>query len=461
MTTIIGKLPSPLLAKIFNESNNPSVCLVSKACKSIYEKGIMQEGKTEGHNLPKEISNETDVFRCGEKLTKDEPTLTCDTSKNTKSILGRLEKRLNANRMMQFYRLVFKNLFKNTKSISIEDARKKFENECSKNFNYIILDKKKIQDVPKELFIFSFVKMITLNKNKLNCIPPDIKKLPSLETFTAIDNNITHIPREIGECNSLTVLAFTKNNLHNLPLELSKLKKLKTLLLEENKIHSIPPEIGNLDSLLSLSLQDNKLEVVPSAIGNLRKIQSLNLSKNQLKTLPPEISKLKGNIVINNNPIEYLPSQLSELATGPYDNTIFNLDGDSKLMQGNSNNLPVRLLNLIKKSSYEKVFLEMKNLKMKEQNFQNAIDPLSAFYDIITTKVGSLHEQQIAEVAIDCIELVPKDILDALIEKLALTNDISKLEAKELLTFHPCDFQVQQAVKILLKHHTSERKFCL
>ena len=137
-------------------------------------------------------------------------------------------------------------------------------NEALKNPEKVYkldLHKKKLKEIPKEVFTFTNLQELNISKNKLTKIPKDIKLLTKLEVFNVSSNDIDSVPAEIG-----------------------KLINIKSLILNQNIITKLPPEIGNLVKMTFLDLWGNEIQYFPSEITKLQ---------NTLKVLDLRVISIK------------------------------------------------------------------------------------------------------------------------------------------------------------------------
>ena len=109
------------------------------------------------------------------------------------------------------------------------------------------LHKKKLKEIPKEVFTFKNLQELNLSKNKINKIPKDIEFLTKLEVFDISSNNIDSVPAAIG-----------------------KLINIKKLILNQNEIAKLPPEIGNLLKMTFLDMWGNEIQELPKEIIKLK-----------------------------------------------------------------------------------------------------------------------------------------------------------------------------------------------
>ena len=137
----------------------------------------------------------------------------------------------------------------------------------------LTLSKKKLKEIPAQVFTFKNLQILNLSKNSLKEIPAIINQLQNLQDLNLSGNEITAIPASIGTMKNLIHINFNRN-----------------------LIEAIPPEIGTLQNLEVLEMWDNELDSVPDEIKNLNKLKILELrgilfskdDQNYLKKLVPD-----------------------------------------------------------------------------------------------------------------------------------------------------------------------------
>jgi Leucine-rich repeat (LRR) protein len=123
---------------------------------------------------------------------------------------------------------------------------------------------------------------LDLSKKKLKEIPPEVFRLTNLNELILDKNKIDSIPDEIGSLIFLQKLSMAHNNIEKIPVVLCSLKSLEELNLADNFLFKIPEEIGGLTSLKKLILWDNPIEYYPDTLEDLSNLLVLDLLNNQM-----------------------------------------------------------------------------------------------------------------------------------------------------------------------------------
>ena len=113
---------------------------------------------------------------------------------------------------------------------------------------------------------------LDLSKRKLKEVPPEVFQLTELRELNLGRNQLTEIPENIYKLSNLQRLYLNNNRLTALPQRIGTLKNLQLLDLDRNRIEALPPEIGMLINLEVLSMWDNELSDLPDDIKSLRSI---------------------------------------------------------------------------------------------------------------------------------------------------------------------------------------------
>jgi Leucine-rich repeat (LRR) protein len=120
------------------------------------------------------------------------------------------------------------------------------------------------------------VKLI-LRKKKLTSVPKEIFSFPNLQYLDMSKNRLKELPAEIGNMPKLQKLVLSRNNIEYLPGEIGNLKNLRDLNISQNDLVALPPQIGNLENLLYLDLWNNNLSKFPEELSKLKKLRMLDL----------------------------------------------------------------------------------------------------------------------------------------------------------------------------------------
>ncbi len=110
---------------------------------------------------------------------------------------------------------------------------------------------------------------------------------------------LTSIPKEIFTLQDLEYLDLSKNKLDSIPNDIVKLKKLKVLILSRNQIKKISKEIYKLTELKILNISSNDITKLPKGIRTLSKLEELNIWNTSVDNLPNDIEKIKTLKVVD------------------------------------------------------------------------------------------------------------------------------------------------------------------
>ncbi|PKP36096.1 MAG: hypothetical protein CVT98_09180 [Bacteroidetes bacterium HGW-Bacteroidetes-15] len=122
--------------------------------------------------------------------------------------------------------------------------------------------------------------------------PKDVYKL-NLKRKKIID-----LPKEIYQLSNLQILILRNNKITDIPISINKLVNLQYLDLSRNKIKEVPAEMFDLINLKSLSLSQNEIEFLPKEISKLENLEYLDLWGNQICEFPEIISVLSGTLKV-------------------------------------------------------------------------------------------------------------------------------------------------------------------
>ena len=117
------------------------------------------------------------------------------------------------------------------------------------------LSRKKLKEVPEEVFLFKNLYELNLSRNQLTALPEQIGSLVNLKILKASNNRMKTLPSSIGRLQNLKILELNRNLLVTLPNEAGALVSLERLELWDNEIDSLPGTIKNLKNLQVLELR--------------------------------------------------------------------------------------------------------------------------------------------------------------------------------------------------------------
>lgn len=104
---------------------------------------------------------------------------------------------------------------------------------------------------------------------------------------------LTELPKEIFDFPNLEELDISKNRFSELPEEIGRLTTLKRLIAIKNKMKRVSPAIGELKNLKQLILNQNDLSTLPKEIGNCEELEYVDLWSNEISSLPKSMQKLQ------------------------------------------------------------------------------------------------------------------------------------------------------------------------
>lgn len=105
---------------------------------------------------------------------------------------------------------------------------------------------------------------------------------------------LKQIPPEVFKFTNLQYLDLSKNKIQELPDSIGLLTNLQHLILSKNELQELNPKIGNLKNLHTLEANNNELTALPLDIGKLEKLRYLDLWSNEIGRFPEEMKKLKS-----------------------------------------------------------------------------------------------------------------------------------------------------------------------
>ena len=117
------------------------------------------------------------------------------------------------------------------------------------------LSKKKLREVPKEIFELKNLQILNLSHNKIKELPAEINQLTNLEKLILSNNDLKKLPATIGDLGNLTFLGLNRNLIEALPAEMGKLKNLEVLEMWDNELSVVPDELRGMYSLRQWELR--------------------------------------------------------------------------------------------------------------------------------------------------------------------------------------------------------------
>ncbi len=136
--------------------------------------------------------------------------------------------------------------------------------------------KKKLKEIPKEIYTFKNLQVLNLSKNKLTEIPKGISVLTKLEVLDVSANDIDTLYSEIGQLVNIKKLILNQNIIAHLPPTISNLTKMTFLDMWGNQIQEFPKEIAKLQNTLKvvdlrvISIHDDKQDDIIKLLPNTK-----------------------------------------------------------------------------------------------------------------------------------------------------------------------------------------------
>ena len=133
------------------------------------------------------------------------------------------------------------------------------------------IKKRKLTELPEEIFKFKNLQVLDVSKNKLKTFPTKIGEFSYLQELNISTNKIEIITSELGKLVHLKKLIASSNRIVSIPKEIKYLKKLKFLDLWGNDIGALPYEIRELEN----TLEEIDMRVILMSNAEHKKIKSL------------------------------------------------------------------------------------------------------------------------------------------------------------------------------------------
>lgn len=149
-----------------------------------------------------------------------------------------------------------------------------------------------LQEFPKKILKFNFLKILSLRNNKLKKIPKNIDKLKYLKVLRLGNNELQALPDSIYNLKNLEKLWLDRNKINCLPENIGNLKELKKLVLTKNFLKRLPNSICKLQKLESLLLFDNSLNELPECFSELKSLEYIHLDRNNFTEYPKVLKEM-------------------------------------------------------------------------------------------------------------------------------------------------------------------------
>lgn len=133
------------------------------------------------------------------------------------------------------------------------------------------LKKKKLRELPAEIYQFKNLQVLNVKGNKLKVFPKEITTFKYLQELNISANRIQVVTKELGELIHLKKFIANSNKIVSIPPEIKHLKKLQFLDLWGNDIGSLPYEISELKN----SLKEIDMRVILMSKAEHKKIKEL------------------------------------------------------------------------------------------------------------------------------------------------------------------------------------------
>tara|TARA_B100000767_G_scaffold272107_1_gene299101 strand:+ start:1255 stop:1830 length:576 start_codon:yes stop_codon:yes gene_type:complete len=120
---------------------------------------------------------------------------------------------------------------------------------------YLKISRKKLTEIPPEVFSFKNLKGLDLSKNRLVKVSPRIVELSQLEELNLSKNRFEFFPKETISLENLRVLILGSNKLGYIPMSIAKHLKLEELDMYDNPIGDLGEGIFSVPTLRRLDLR--------------------------------------------------------------------------------------------------------------------------------------------------------------------------------------------------------------
>jgi len=135
---------------------------------------------------------------------------------------------------------------------SLEEARKVENKDLVLGLE---LRKRKLTQLPEEIYQYKYLKVLDISKNRLKSIPMEINLFTQLEELNIGKNRLPICPIVICSITTLKVLKLNYNPIENLPECIQYLKDLEYLDLFQTRVGSFPESLVELKNLKTMDVR--------------------------------------------------------------------------------------------------------------------------------------------------------------------------------------------------------------
>jgi Leucine-rich repeat (LRR) protein len=140
----------------------------------------------------------------------------------------------------------------------------------------------------KSIFSQDIAESDYLTLEEARAISPD-----SVKALRLTKKKLSEIPEEIYQFKNLRALDLSRNRISQInPGSLNVFTQLEILNLGKNRLALFPIDICSMPSLTHLSVNDNIISNIPTCIGYSTKLQHLDIFNTRIGTFPEELSLL-------------------------------------------------------------------------------------------------------------------------------------------------------------------------
>jgi Leucine-rich repeat (LRR) protein len=124
---------------------------------------------------------------------------------------------------------------------------------------------------------------------------------------------LNDLPDDIFRLRNLQELDISKNKFKELPWEIAKLKNLKRLIAIKNKMETVHPAIGKMKNLKHLILNQNDLKTLPPEIADCEELEYIDLWSNEISSFPKTMKKMVSLKEVDLRVIQFTPTEMERI----------------------------------------------------------------------------------------------------------------------------------------------------